>query len=109
MYLLDKILNRVPEQTRPEVTNRRRLISALRDKSQWPKSFEWDYQRSKGCAIGLSRAIGSAPGWGEGWDDHWGLSVHDLCRVVAGAGGAIDKRLVTPEMVAEALEKAPYV
>ncbi len=78
------------------------LISALRDKTMWPKGFEWDYSRRSCCAIGLAEKLyGEILSAVTGWPA-LGLSGRDVHYVFVGWVGA--QKMVTPEMVADRLE-----
>jgi len=82
-------------------------IGLLRDQSQWPEGFQWDYSRSCRCAMGLFRAK-----WGkpeeqptvEATSDLIGIPYRLGVRAFNAAG--IDYASVTPEHVAKILEDA---
>lgn len=86
------------------------LIATLRDKTLWPKGFEWNYASRSTCAIGLTEKL---------WPNihiriHWftpcpefGLSDGEVNQVFGGlyyTPPFMRDTPVTPEMVADRLE-----
>ena len=86
------------------------LIYALRHREVWPEGFEWDFGRCTNCAMGLTWKL-----W-EGIKTPLLYTVatniglpHEFSREVFfgynNAYGTDDNREITPEMVADELER----
>lgn len=85
------------------------LIATLRDKTLWPKHFEWNYHLRCSCAMGLAERL-----WKEIKPFFWwgtpcpelGLSDEQVNHVFGGRyEAATGQASVTPEMVADRLEE----
>lgn len=82
------------------------LIATLRDRTLWPKGFEWNYAHRYSCAMGLAERL-----WKEiKLSIYWcmpcpalGLSDEQVNHVFGGRYEAATS--VTPEMVADRLEE----
>ena len=87
--------------------NLENAIGLLRDQSQWPEGFQWDYSRSCKCAMGLFHAK-----WGQPEVRLDVDSISDLIGIPYKLGirafnaAGLDYSTVTPRMVAEILESA---
>jgi hypothetical protein len=84
--------------------NRKLLIHTLRDPTSPAMAFKWDI-RSCNCALRTAQNLGIGGGYAA-VQDLLGLS--DEHMNLFGAHYYKDQRSVTPEMVADALEQAPY-
>lgn len=94
------------EPTPQQFENRRILIAALRDRSKWPKGFKWDFERCSTCAIGLSRRLGLASkvSWAPfAMTKAFAIPAAMFQSAFLWSGGPEVE--VTPEMVADRLEK----
>lgn len=89
--------------TPKQLENRRILIAALRDRSKWPQGFEWDFRHRCGCALGLLDRLIFTRG-GEFERENLGISENERYRVFI-APGPNGRATVTPEMVADRLER----
>lgn len=82
------------------------LIATLRDKTLWPKGFEWNYTRRETCAVGLAERLFGTEDMFISWRQPYtpfGLSGEQAFDVFIGVG--LYQHLVTPEMVADRLEE----
>ncbi len=86
------------------------LATVLRDRSLWPKEFEWDYSGHIGCACGLGRSMWPGVQFNALLDR---MSVKDFARIFMDIGVTVDllsddamlqRKLVTPEQVADAID-----
>ena len=77
----------------------RNLAGILRDRTQWPPYFRWDYSRQASCAIGLSVLL-----WRSNVLDQMPASTQVLiaCRLGQSLGLSIYD--VRPEYVADAID-----
>lgn len=99
------------------------LIYILRNQELWPEKFKWNYAHCGACAMGLAfyswKGSIPLPLWRNYADigKHFGLNPNESCK--AFLGGLLDDKpwvpknscgdpcldSVTPEMVADVLEK----
>lgn len=90
--------------TPKQLKNRRILVAALRDRSKWPKGFEWDFRSCRTCAMGLAKELYLATGnYSRSVADALGVNRRDALFVFTEED--IEGAIVTPEMVADRLEK----
>lgn len=85
------------------------LSRTLRDRSLWPPNFVWRYESCSCCAIGMSRRLWpELPGMSalEEFATMLGLTAEQADDVFCGTATAlrIERRDVTPEMVADRLD-----
>lgn len=84
-------------------------IAILRDRTKWPKGFEWDYSSSCHCALGLFNEIWAEEGCRPTVDaigQLIGITPQRAIEAFAGATIKTGKAVtsVTPEDVADILE-----
>lgn len=102
-----------------EQKNRLTLIALLRDQSNWPPGFEWNFQRCSTCAIGLAfrtKAVAMIDEGRQYLEPVLGLTKAQGIEIFApdempdgtAKGYGMPRYEVTPEMVADRLEAAHY-
>jgi hypothetical protein len=92
------------------------LSALLRDRSQWPEGFEWNYIALENCAIGLADRVWPAIvtdrrakiGITADLAQTFGCTPNEARMIMAYAGhfnNFIPANEVTPEMVADAIDR----
>lgn len=84
------------------------LIATLRDRTLWPKDFEWNYAHRCSCAIGLTEKLWPKINIRIYWFTpcpELGLSDGQVNQVFGLLYYPFTRAPVTPEMVADRLEE----